>query len=113
MQPGSNQSPPSNSLANREINREFRRFRPQPAIFGAQSANEFNGLRRNSLRNGTGHFFGVTGHLLERTGNLIEGSRKPRILHRNSSRASPQTSTNFLIAPAMRPISCTASAASP
>ena len=52
-----------------------------PALFlhsCAQTASEFNDLRLNSLRNGTGNF-------LERTGNLIEGIRENAALNRNAS----------------------------
>ena len=45
--------------ANREKNREFCKIRPPEAIFHAQSASEFSGLQRNSLRNGTRNFWSV------------------------------------------------------
>jgi hypothetical protein len=50
--------------ANRQINREFYRLRPSTAIFGAQTAREFNGLQPNSLRNGTANFFGASREFL-------------------------------------------------
>jgi hypothetical protein len=64
--------------ANREINREFFDFGPLFADFWLHSASKFNHLQQNSLRNGTGNFFGVTGNLLERTANLNKVSTKFR-----------------------------------
>jgi hypothetical protein len=63
--------------ANREINREFCRFRPSCPIFHAQSASEFSGLQlKFPYATEQGIFGGLTGNSLERTGNLIEGSGK-------------------------------------
>jgi hypothetical protein len=56
MQPASNRSPTSNSLANREINKGISRKQAIRWDFDAQSASQFNGLQPNSLRNGTGNF---------------------------------------------------------
>jgi hypothetical protein len=68
----------ANTLANRELNREFLRIPALLRDFRAQSASEFNGLQLNSLRNGTGNFCAETGNVLERTGNLVETSENRR-----------------------------------
>ncbi len=42
--------------------------------FGLHSTSNFNGLQSNSLRNGTGNFFGVTGNLFKQQGNSRAGT---------------------------------------
>jgi hypothetical protein len=55
MQTGSNRSCMAKFPANREINREFCRFRPSAGDFRAKSASELSGLQQNSLCNGIGN----------------------------------------------------------
>src|SRR5215211_1979570 len=83
--------------ANREINRDFLRFRAQFCDSSVQSSSNFNVLQPNSLRNGTGNYFHETGNYLRRTGNFLGRSRE-----RSSRAAAEQAAETAVIATGWR-----------
>ena len=60
--------------ANREINREFRRFRPSAAILASNRSCDSMACRQIPYANEQGMFGGITGNFFQRTGNSRAGA---------------------------------------
>jgi hypothetical protein len=63
----------------------FCKILPSAADFGVRSASEFNRFQPNSLRNGTGNFFGGTGNLSAANREAAKSGRREDVMANTSA----------------------------